>query len=53
MSKHVPPTWGEPMHMFGDTPYTLQARMVLTVEPPVFIGEERLGARIIDRLRNR
>lgn len=45
-----PPTWGEPMHMFGGSRYTLQAGMVVTVEPPVFIGEERLGARIIDNV---
>ena len=45
-----PPTWGEPMHMFGGSRYTLQAGMVVTVEPPVFIGEEHLGARIIDNV---
>ena len=45
-----PPTWGEPMHMFGGSRYTLEAGMVVTVEPPVFIGEERLGARIIDNV---
>ena len=28
----------------------LQAGMVVTVEPPVFLGEERLGARIIDNV---
>jgi len=43
-----PPTWGEPMHMLGESRYTLRAGMVVSVEPPVFIGEERLGARIID-----
>jgi Xaa-Pro dipeptidase len=45
-----PPTWGEPMHMLGGSRYTLQAGMVVTVEPPVFLGEERLGARIIDNV---
>jgi Xaa-Pro dipeptidase len=45
-----PPTWGEPLHLFGGSPYTLQAGMVVTVEPPVFLGEERLGARLIDNL---
>lgn len=45
-----PPTWGEPMHMFGGSRYTLQAGMVVTVEPPVFLGEERLGTRIIDNV---
>ena len=24
--------------------------MVVTIEPPIFIGEERLGARIIDNV---
>ncbi len=45
-----PPTWGEPVHMIADSPYTLRTGMVLTVEPPVFIGEERLGARLIDNV---
>ncbi|MFN0056359.1 MAG: M24 family metallopeptidase [Planctomycetales bacterium] len=45
-----PPTWGEPMHMFGGSTYTLQAGMVVTVEPPVFLGDEQLGARIIDNV---
>jgi Xaa-Pro dipeptidase len=45
-----PPTWGEPLHLFGGSRYTLQAGMVVTVEPPVFLGEERLGARLIDNL---
>lgn len=45
-----PPTWGEPLHMLGDSTYTLQAGMVITVEPPVFLGPENLGARIIDNV---
>ncbi len=45
-----PPSWAEPIHLFGGSPYTLQAGMVVTVEPPVFIGEEQLGARIIDNV---
>ncbi len=45
-----PPTWGEPMHMLEGSTYTLRAGMVVSVEPPVFIGEERLGARIIDNV---
>lgn len=45
-----PPTWGEPLHMLGGSTYTLKAGMVLTVEPPIFIGDERLGARIIDNV---
>lgn len=45
-----PPTWGEPLHLFGGSTYTLQAGMVVTVEPPVFLGDERLGARLIDNV---
>jgi Xaa-Pro dipeptidase len=45
-----PPSWGEPIHMFGGSQYTLQAGMLLSVEPPIFIGEERVGARIIDNI---
>lgn len=45
-----PPTWGEPLHMLDHSPYTLEAGMVLTVEPPVFLGDERLGARLIDNV---
>ena len=45
-----PPTWAEPIHMFGKSAYTLQAGMVVTVEPPVFLGDECLGARIIDNV---
>jgi len=45
-----PPGWAEPVHLFGGSTYTLQAGMVLTIEPPVFLGEERLGARIIDNV---
>jgi Xaa-Pro dipeptidase len=43
-----PPSWAEPLHMIGGSPYMLEAGMVVTVEPPVFIGPEGLGARIID-----
>ena len=45
-----PPSWGEPIHMFGGTKYVLEAGMVLSVEPPVFIHAERLGARLIDNV---
>ena len=45
-----PPSWAEPIHLIGGSSYTLQAGMVVTVEPPVFIGEEQLGARIIDNV---
>lgn len=45
-----PPSWGEPVNMFGESAYTLRAGMVLSVEPPVFVGQEKLGARIIDNV---
>jgi Xaa-Pro dipeptidase len=45
-----PPSWAEPIHMIGDSPYVLRAGMVMTIEPPVFVGPEGLGARIIDNV---
>lgn len=45
-----PPSWAEPLHLMDGTHYTLRAGMVITIEPPVFIGEEGLGARIIDNV---
>ncbi len=45
-----PPSWGEYISLFADSEYTLEAGMILSVEPPVFIHEERLGARIIDNV---
>jgi Xaa-Pro dipeptidase len=43
-----PPSWAERLIMIGDSPDVLRTGMVVTVEPPVFIGAEGLGARIID-----
>ena len=45
-----PPSWAEPLHLIGDSTYTLRAGMVVTVEPPIFIGTESLGARLIDNV---
>ena len=45
-----PPGWAEPVQLFDRNPYILQAGMVITVEPPVFLGDEHLGARIIDNV---
>jgi Xaa-Pro dipeptidase len=45
-----PPSWGEHIHLFADSTYTLEAGMVVSVEPPIMIHEERLGARIIDNV---
>jgi Xaa-Pro dipeptidase len=36
--------------MLAGSGYTLRAGMVVTIEPPVFLGDERLGARIIDNV---
>jgi Xaa-Pro aminopeptidase len=46
----VPPSWGEPLNMFGGSTDVLRAGMVVSIEPPVFIAEERTGARIIDNV---
>ena len=46
----VPPSWGEPLNMFGGSTDVLRAGMVVSVEPPVFVAEERVGARIIDNV---
>jgi Xaa-Pro dipeptidase len=45
-----PPSWGEPLHMLADSRYVLRAGMVVTIEPPVFLGDERIGVRIIDNV---
>ncbi len=45
-----PPSWGENIHLFGDSEYILEAGMILSVEPPIFIYEEQLGVRIIDNV---
>jgi Xaa-Pro dipeptidase len=45
-----PPSWQESVHMFGGSPYTLEAGMVLSVEPPIFIPEEGIGARVVDNI---
>jgi len=46
----VPPSWGEPLNMFGGSADVLRAGMVVSIEPPVFVAEERIGARIIDNV---
>jgi Xaa-Pro dipeptidase len=45
-----PPSWGEPLNMFGGSTAIIEEGMVLTIEPPVFLQEERLGARLIDNV---
>lgn len=45
-----PPSWGEPLSLFAGSSAVLGTGMVVTVEPPVFIGEERIGVRLIDNV---
>ena len=45
-----PPSWVEPLVMDSGCPYTLQAGMVIAVEPPLFGLEEGIGVRIIDNV---
>ncbi len=45
-----PPSWVEPLLLFSDSPYTLEAGMIIAVEPPLFGLEEGLGVRIIDNV---
>ena len=46
-----PPSWAEPFFLLDDNAQPFQHNMVVTVEPPVFLGEEYLGARIIDNVQ--
>jgi Xaa-Pro dipeptidase len=46
-----PPSWGEPLKMYGGTTDVLKAGMVVSIEPPIYIHEERIGARIIDNVQ--
>ncbi|GAA5234254.1 aminopeptidase P family protein [Verticiella sediminum] len=43
-----PPSWGESISLFDKSEGILRAGMVVSIEPPIFIHEERVGARIID-----
>ncbi len=45
-----PPSWVEPLVMDSGCRYTLEAGMVIAVEPPLFGLEEGLGVRIIDNV---
>ena len=46
-----PPSWGDPtINLFGGSKAILRAGMQVTIEPPVFIHEERIGARLIDNI---
>ena len=45
-----PPSWVEPLVMDDGCEYTLEAGMVVAVEPPVFGLEDGLGVRLIDNV---
>lgn len=48
MAPAFPPAWGEPTNMFGGSKDVLEAGMIVSVEPGLFIKEEGLGVRLID-----
>ena len=50
MAAGFPPSWGEPVNMFGGNKYVLRAGMVVSVEPNLFIHAEHLGVRLIDNV---
>lgn len=43
-----PPSWGESINMLDDDGRTLEAGMVVSIEPPIFIWPQHIGARLID-----
>ncbi len=45
-----PPSFVDAVVMNTGVEYTLQAGMIVTVEPPVFILEEKLGVRLIENV---
>ena len=45
-----PPSWCDSLELFGGSEKTLEAGMVVTIEPPIHIHEERIGVRIIDNV---
>jgi Xaa-Pro dipeptidase len=50
MAAGFPPSWGEPVNMFGGNKYALRTGMVVSIEPNLFIRQEHLGVRIIDNV---
>lgn len=50
MAPGFPPSWGESPNLFGGSADVLQAGMVVSVEPNVFLAQEGLGARLIDNV---
>lgn len=45
-----PPATGEPLQLSEGSDYVLKAGMLLSICPNIFIGEERLGVRIVDNV---
>lgn len=45
-----PPATGERLHLAPNSRYALQAGMHLSVCPPIFVGREKRGARIVDNV---
>lgn len=45
-----PPVWGEVLKLEAGSPYTLEPGMIISIEPPVFLPQERIGFRIIDNV---
>tara|TARA_B100001964_G_C14160428_1_gene566419 strand:+ start:43 stop:411 length:369 start_codon:yes stop_codon:yes gene_type:complete len=45
-----PPSWIEPLVVDAGCEYTLEAGMVIAVEPPVFGLEDGLGVRLVDNV---
>jgi Xaa-Pro dipeptidase len=43
-----PPAWGENLNMFFESKDVLEAGMVVSIEPPIFIPPEGIGGRLID-----
>ncbi len=45
-----PPSWCDTLELFGGSEKILKAGMVITIEPPIYIHEEKFGVRIIDNV---
>ncbi|MGD2272151.1 MAG: Xaa-Pro peptidase family protein [Desulfobacterales bacterium] len=45
-----PPSWCDTLELFGGSEKILEAGMVITIEPPIHIHKEKIGARIIDNV---
>ena len=43
-----PPAWGENLNMFYGSEDVLRAGMVVSIEPPIFMHRDKIGARLID-----